>query len=1302
MNRKQDKDLTAYDYYLLALKELEDSVDIRRDKARTFQYRPKISIITPVYNTDEKWLRLAIESLINQLYDNWELCIVDGGSTKPYIREILEEYTKKDNRIKVKFLNDNKGIAGNSNEALSLSTGELIGFLDHDDELHPDALYEVVSLLNEDKTVDFIYSDEDNITQNGRRFEPHFKPDWSPDTFRSYNYICHFTVIRKAIVDAVGGFREGFDGSQDYDLFLRVVERAENIAHIPKVLYHQRSQESLVAKSVKAESYASESAKRALKEHIRRIGLDGEVYEGHSFDFYRIKYRINNSPKVSIIIPTKDKIEVLKKCINSILHRSSYEDYEIFIIDNQSTEEETLHYYEELEDNQKIRILNYDRPFNYSEINNYAVSMINSGYLVFLNNDTEVISPDWLEAMLEFAQRKDVGAVGALLYYPDDTIQHAGVILGIGGTAAHIFCRFPRDNNSGSFSRHKIIQNLSAVTGACLMMRKDTFEEVGGFDENYSHAFNDIDLCLKIRRKEYLIIYTPYAELYHHESLSRGREDTPEKLLRFGRERRLLRKKWNDIFEKGDPYYNPNLTICRADFSIKDMDELFGHGMQIHSLNVALWEKDVQIHGLKTAEWERDAQIHELKTAAWEKDAQIHGLKTAAWEKDVQVHNLKTGALGKDLIIRNLHDSIEKKDAFIHNILFGKNSAVIKDNTLSGGFTTDMRKAYMRVLIISGIEGAPFIYRCLNLKTQLYYLGYHQVDCKYVHEVDPLNDSQRYDLFVLNRVYESSNITELIKLSRNNKKIVVYSTDDLVTDHSVETYLRLDKCASISELALFHRGVDWATELIKLSDAVIVSTEYLKSQITGLNKRVYVLENALNEKQLKKSERILPEFSKKKSERKEIVLGYFSGWPNDHDYDFATVSDSLRGILSKYDNVKLRIVGYLEIGDRFRAFGNKVEQIDFVPFDVLPKFIADVDINLAPLEDNPHKRSKSAIKFLEAGILGVPTVAGNLEPYSSVIRHFEDGVLCSNSKEWFENLKVLIENPSLRAKIGTNALLKAGAEHTTVVRSNKLRDIINDLTSGRIIDICEPVKIETSVKEEQEEAGQLSPRQYLANKYIKGSGVEIGALHSPLPVDNKQVNIKYVDRKPVDVLREHYPELKDELLVQPDIIGEAEDLSVLPDSSQDFIIANHLLEHSPNPIKVLQEFHRVVRKYSGIIYLALPNTRADASYDKDRDITTLEHLTKDYYMGDSARKLVDFKHFLEWAIHAGKIDNIEKALEKAKERYAEEYSIHYHVFSPGTFVSLLDFTRENLNIKFDILEKHIDGYEFIFILKPVY
>ncbi|MBW1698264.1 MAG: glycosyltransferase [Deltaproteobacteria bacterium] len=532
-----------------------------------FPYRPKISIVMPVYNVAKVWLQKAIDSVLVQYYENWELCIVDDASTETHIRPLLEKYAAGDARIRVKFLEKNQGISLASNEALAMATGEFFGFLDNDDELTPDALYENVKLLNRHPDADLIYSDEDKLDIDGKRCQPHFKPDWAPDMFLCYMYICHFSLYRKRLLDKIGGFRKGYDGSQDYDLALRVVERTDRIFHIPKVLYHWRQVPGSAAASIHAKDYAIDAAKRALQDYADRNGIDGVVEDGLFKGSFRLRRHIIGMPEVSIIIPFRDQSEALKRCIRSILKKTTYKKYSILLINNCSSEDATLHYLKEISKKPNITILEYNKEFNFSAINNFAVSKTESEYILFLNNDTEIITPDWIEAMLEHAQRQEVGCVGALLYYPDDTVQHGGVIIGPGGVAGHSHLHWRRDSY-GYIGRLKVVNNLSAVTAACMMIRRSVFHEVGGFDENITHAFNDIDLCLKIREKGYRVIYTPYAELYHHESLSRGYEDTPEKQERFNREVEYMKKRWGEVIRSGDPYYNPNFSLEADTFLI--------------------------------------------------------------------------------------------------------------------------------------------------------------------------------------------------------------------------------------------------------------------------------------------------------------------------------------------------------------------------------------------------------------------------------------------------------------------------------------------------------------------------------------------------------------------------------------------------------------------------------------------------------------------------------------------------------------------------------------------------------------
>ncbi|MBK8783850.1 MAG: glycosyltransferase [Anaerolineales bacterium] len=547
----------------------------QREASRQFHYRPLVSIVIPVYKTPIKILMAGIQSVIGQTYDNWELCIANGSPDVADVRRVLDSYARKDPRIKVVHLAGNLGIAGNTNAALSLATGDFVGFLDHDDLLAPFALFEVVVALKQDPDSDLLYSDEDQISKDGKkRFGPHFKPAYNKDLLRSINYITHFMVVRKTLGDKIGWLKIGYDGAQDYDLTLRAVEQAKRIVHIPKVLYHWRHWPSSTTNTPNvspiAIKNANESGKKALMEHLERCGLNGEVEDGPDFTTYQVKYRIKDpAPLVSIIILNRDHSEYLYKCIVSIRTKSNYENYEIIVVENASQEEQTFRLYSELKKDPVIRIIEYKEPFNFSRANNYAVGHARGDVILFLNNDTEIISPNWLERMLEHALRAEVGGVGAKLYYPDNTIQHAGVILGIAGFAGHSH-KYSPGNAAGYINRLRLVQNYTAVTGACLMMRKVVFYEIGCFDEQYELALSDIDLCLKAQSNNYLIVWTPYAELYHHESKTRGSENTNEKTARFRKEIDYFKYKWASFFLKGDPCYSPNLSLEYEDFRLKE------------------------------------------------------------------------------------------------------------------------------------------------------------------------------------------------------------------------------------------------------------------------------------------------------------------------------------------------------------------------------------------------------------------------------------------------------------------------------------------------------------------------------------------------------------------------------------------------------------------------------------------------------------------------------------------------------------------------------------------------------------
>ena len=542
--------------------------ELEKQKKKVFVYAPKISILVPVYNTPQVFLKQMIQSVRKQTYANWELCIANANPDNDEVKQILEICTKKDDRIKVVNVPENEGIAQNTNRALDIATGEFIGLLDHDDLLEENALYEIVSCLNKKKETDVLYTDEDKVTTDlDEYFSPNFKPDFNLDMLRANNYICHFFVAKKELIEKVGGFRAEYNGAQDYDLILRCTEQAQNVAHIAKILYHWRVHKESTADNPLSKMYAYEAGKKAIEGHLARCHTDGEVLQTDNLGFYRVKYPVKGKPLVSILIPNKDQVDTLDKCLRSIEERTDYDNYEIIIIENNSTEQKTFDYYNQI-CNDKIRVVYWKKEFNYSAINNFGVDQAKGEYLLLLNNDMEVISRDWMSELLGHCQRPEVGAVGARLYYPDDTVQHAGIIIGIGGVAGSVFVGMKR-GYTGYMHRAAIQQDLSAVTAACMMIKRSVFEEAGRLEEQLKVAFNDVDLCLKIRKNGYLIVYDPYVELYHYESKTRGAEDTKEKVRRFQSEIEYMRCHWIDILKNGDPAYNPNLTLKKWDYSLK-------------------------------------------------------------------------------------------------------------------------------------------------------------------------------------------------------------------------------------------------------------------------------------------------------------------------------------------------------------------------------------------------------------------------------------------------------------------------------------------------------------------------------------------------------------------------------------------------------------------------------------------------------------------------------------------------------------------------------------------------------------
>ena len=567
--------------------------ELQEQRKNPPEHGPLISIVVPVYRTPEIYLREMMESVVNQTYGNWELCLADASPRGEQLRQdlkkikgrktrealmkipdgdteltsVIREYQLKDSRIRYEILKENKSIAENSNAAMEMATGDFVGLLDHDDTLEPNALYEVAGKICEDDRVDVVYTDEDKINSKGtKHLTPNMKPDFNLDLLRSNNYICHLFVVRRILMEKVGGFRKEFDGAQDYDFILRCTEEAEKIAHVHKVLYHWRTHEKSTSDNPESKIYAFHAGRRAVEAHLQRMGIQAEVEETCDLGYYRVKYPVTGSPMVSILIPNKDQLQTLKKCLKSIWEKTEYTNYEILIIENNSTEKETFEFYKKIDGRHHVRVLYWDKEFNYSAINNFGAAQAKGEYLLLLNNDTEVITKGWMKELLSHCQRPEVGMVGAKLYFPDNTIQSAGTIIGMGGMADHAFVNMDR-KKSGYMHRASIQVDMSGVTAACAMVKRSVYEEVHGLEEKLTVAFNDVDLGLKIVTAGYLIVFDPYAELYHYESKSRGIND--EKKERHAREVKYTQEKWADFLAAGDPCYNQNLTLAKHNFSLR-------------------------------------------------------------------------------------------------------------------------------------------------------------------------------------------------------------------------------------------------------------------------------------------------------------------------------------------------------------------------------------------------------------------------------------------------------------------------------------------------------------------------------------------------------------------------------------------------------------------------------------------------------------------------------------------------------------------------------------------------------------
>ena len=552
------------DYEIWLKKKQLSEAELERERNEKFVFCPKYSIVIPLYNTPLNYLEELIESIVGQTYENFQLCLADG-STQEDVGDFIRKKYGKDSRIVYRKLTENRGISMNTNEAVDMADGDFIMLCDHDDTIALNTLYEMTKAVNENPEIDVIYTDEDKVTMDGKHyFEPHFKPDFNLDYLRSTNYICHIFVVKKNIVDEVGTLRSEYDGAQDYDFILRCCEKAKVIHHIPKVLYHWRSHPASTAGNPESKLYAYEAGRKAVEAHYKRLGIDATVVMTENYGHYRTQFTIEGQPLISIIIPNKDQIRMLDNCLTSIYEKTSYKNYEIIIVENNSTEEKAFKYYERAaKRHSNLRVITWKDEFNYAAINNYAVPYAKGDYLLLLNNDVEVITPTWLEEMLGYCQREDVGVVGARLMYNDNAVQHGGVIIGLGEsrTAGHIVGDYHYPELTYQ-EKMRSAQDLSAVTGACLMTKKNIYQELGGLDEEkFKVAFNDVDYCLRVRELGKLVVYNAYVSLYHHESVSRGYEQKSGNVQRFEREVQNFKERWGAFIEKGDPYYNENMTL---------------------------------------------------------------------------------------------------------------------------------------------------------------------------------------------------------------------------------------------------------------------------------------------------------------------------------------------------------------------------------------------------------------------------------------------------------------------------------------------------------------------------------------------------------------------------------------------------------------------------------------------------------------------------------------------------------------------------------------------------------------------
>ena len=947
---------------------------------------PIVSVIMPTYNRPDM-LKEALKSVFSQTYRDFEVIVVNDGGV-----DVMETIDPLNNEGKIIYLHhkDNMGRSAARNTGLKAARGKYIAYLDDDDIYYPNHLEILVGFL-ENSDYNVAYTD-------------------SYQTFLAWSTDKYVTTGKQLT------FSNDFDRQE---LLINNFIPLLNVTH-----------------------------KKDVLDEVRLFDEDLNTHEdwdllirlSQKYDFHHIReitaeYRVRNDRTNS----TTSKRASFLRTLKLIHSRYSHLVTDTSIIENQKQVEE-------------------------SHVREVEMQIIESSIMHYENLHRYRFTREFVKGkkVLDLACGEGYGS----FILSED----ANSVTGIDTDAEDI--RYA--------SSTYIKENLKFIKGSINdipIEEEKTFDVIVCFNV-LEHADDHDKLMNKIKRlvKDDGIFIVSTANKSICVDMPDYKNPLYSKELYFDEFKALLEKNFKNTHIYGQRVY-PSSNIfplfdgsgSAKDFVIErgDKNFLFVPPSKKEARFLVAISSDSPIKDLTGNSYLVDISetffkykdnletaIGDLQTAMKNKDTYIGDLETAMKNKDTYIGDLQT-------TLNNIYNShgwkalsfcykVRKKLYPLNGIRRHSAKSAVNFSKKPKKTLEKLDKSSPAFLIISGIGGAPYIYRCLNLKEQLYYLGYHQVTCKDENEVIPSTDALEYKIIILNRPCNSQNINELINLCKKNGNTLVYSTDDLVTDHAVEAYLRLDKCMSISELAQFHQGVDYSIDIIKSCDNIIVSTDYLRSQLIGFNKKVYVLENALNEKLLKKAERLRPEFVEKKRNRNEIILGYFSGWANDHDYDFAIIEDVLFNVVSKYKNVKLRIVGYLEIDERFDSFGEKVEKVDFVPFEVLPKFIADVDINLVPLESNPHKRSKSAVKYLEAALLNVPTIASNLEPYNGIIKHLEDGLLCSNSEDWSKNLQLLIEDADMRYKIGDNACNKVKSEHTTIVRSAKLRDIIKDIITNRM------------------------------------------------------------------------------------------------------------------------------------------------------------------------------------------------------------------------------------------------------------